>query len=110
MTQILKLALAAFIITGSSWLAGKNPRLAGWIIALPISSMLALLFTQAEFEDESKTIHFAKSILVSVPLSLLFFVPFVFADRLKIGFFGLYFSGIALLSAGYLVQRWLIPQ
>lgn len=109
MTQILKIAIAVLTITGSSWLAGRNPRLAGWIIALPISSMLALLFTQAEFQDESKTVAFAKSILISVPLSLLFFVPFLLADRLKLGFYGLYGSGLALLSVGYLFQRWLLP-
>ncbi|NDD91270.1 hypothetical protein EBZ37_04210 [bacterium] len=109
MPFFIKLALSATVIASASWLAGKNPRLAGWIIALPISSMLALLFAQAEHRDPARSIAFAKSILVSVPLSLTFFVPFLFADRLKLGFLGLYLSGVALLSLSYLVQRWVLP-
>jgi len=109
MLPLLKLILAATVITGSSWLAGKNPRLAGWIIAMPISSMLALLFAQAEHRDSAKSIEFARSILVSIPLSLVFFVPFLFADRLKLGFPALYGSGVALLTAAWFVQRWIMP-
>ena len=108
MPFVFKIALSAIIIAITSWIAGKNPRVAGWIIALPISSMLALLFAQAEHRDAEKSIAFAKSILISVPLSLTFFVPFLFADRLKIGFFGLYFLGVALLTGSYLIQRWLL--
>lgn len=108
MLPLLKLIVAAVVITSSSWLAGKNPKLAGWIIALPISSMIALLFAQAEHRDTGRSVEFARSILVSVPLSLLFFVPFLFADRLKLGFFGLYGSGVALLTFGYWVQRWVM--
>ena len=61
MLPLLKLIVAASVITGSSWLAGRNPKLAGWIIALPISSMIALLFTQAEHRDTAKSVEFAKS-------------------------------------------------
>jgi hypothetical protein len=109
MLPLLKLAIAASVITGSSWLVGKNPKLAGWIIALPISSMISLLFAQAEHRDTGKSVEFAKSILVSVPLSLLFFVPFVFAEKLKLGFGGLYGSGVVLLTLGYFIQRWVMP-
>ena len=105
MLTIIKLGISAAVITGSSWLAGKNPRLAGWIIALPISSMLALLFAHAEYRDQAKSVAFAKSILTSVPLSLTFFIPFLFAERLQLGFWGLYASGMALLTASYFIQR-----
>ena len=80
---------------------------AGWIIALPISSMLALLFAQAEHRDSAKSIEFARSILVSIPLSLVFFVPFLFAERLRLGFPALYGSGVALVTVAYFVQRWM---
>jgi hypothetical protein len=99
--QIGKVLLASIVITFSSWLAGKQPRLAGFIMALPISSMLALAFSQAEFQDWGKSVGFAKSILVAVPLSLLFFVPFLFADKLRWPFWALYLSGLGLLAIGY---------
>lgn len=102
--QLGKVLIAAVIISFSSWLAGKQPRLAGFILALPISSMLALAFSQAEYRDWEKSVGFAKSILVAVPLSLLFFVPFLFADKLRWPFWGLYLSGLALLVVGYVVH------
>ncbi len=109
MLPLLKIAISVSVITGSSWLAGRNPRLAGWIIALPISSMIALLFTQAEHRDSAKSVEFARSILVSVPLSLTFFIPFLLADRLRLGFGALYASGVALLTAAYFIHRWVMP-
>lgn len=99
--QIGKTLLAGTVIAFSSWLAGKQPRLAGFILALPIASMLALAFNQTEYGDSQKSVAFAKSIVFAVPLSLLFFVPFLFADKLQWPFWGLYLAGFFLLGAGY---------
>ena len=106
--QIGKVFIAAGIITLSSWLAGKQPRLAGFILALPIASMLALAFNQTEFGDSAKSVAFAKSIVVAVPLSLLFFVPFLLAERLQWPFWGLYLAGIVLLAIGYGIHSLLL--
>jgi hypothetical protein len=106
--QLSKVFLAAIVITFASWLSGKQPRMAGFLIALPLSSMIALAFGQAEYGDAAKSVAFAKSILLAIPLSLLFFVPFLLADRLKWTFSTLYLSGLVLLALGYgLHQAWL---
>ena len=102
--QFAKLLISASVITGTSWLMGKSPKLAGFLLALPISTLIALAFGQLEFSDTQKSVEFAKSVFLSVPLSLLFFVPFLFADRLNWGFWGLYASGVALLGVGYLIH------
>ncbi len=104
---IFKIILASVIIAFSSWLAGKKPGLAGFIIALPISSMIAIALNYGEFKDAGKSAEFARSILIALPLSTLFFVPFFFIDRLKLPFAAIYASGVLLLSAGYLVHRYL---
>ena len=39
-----KALLAGLIIAFSSWLAGQNPRMAGFIIALPMASLIAIVF------------------------------------------------------------------
>jgi len=85
---------------------GKNPRLAGFLLALPISTLLALAFGQIEFANTQKSVEFARSVCAAVPLSLLFFVPFLFADHLGLGFWGLYGLGIALLSVGFLIHSY----
>ena len=106
--QIGKVLIAAIVISTSSWLAGKQPRLAGFILALPISSMLALAFGQTEFKDSGKSVLFAKSIFIAVPLSLLFFVPFLFAEKIRWPFWGLYGAGVVMLAIGYGVHTQLL--
>lgn len=105
---VAKLLISAAVITLSSWLAGRKPALAGFILALPIASLLAMAFSYSEFQSWQKSITFARSILLAVPLSLLFFVPFLFADRLKWSFWSLYGSGLVLLALGYGVHRLVI--
>lgn len=105
MAFLLKLALSGSIIAFTSWLAGRKPALAGFILALPISSLIAIAFAQAEWRDPDKSVAFARSILLGVPLSLTFFLPFLFARQLQLPFWGLYALGIACLAASYALHR-----
>lgn len=106
--QLSKVLLSALVITGTSWLAGKQPKLAGFLIALPLSSMLALLLFQAEYHDAAKASEFAKSILVAIPVTLFFFVPFLLAPRFGFSFAFTYLSGVVLLALGYLAHAALL--
>jgi hypothetical protein len=45
----------------------------------------------------------ARSILVALPITVLFFIPFLMRDRFS--FWGAYALGCALLPFGYLVHR-----
>ena len=75
---LLKVIGAGIIIAFASWLAGQNPKLAGFIIALPLVSLIAILFSYYEHNDTEKTIMFTKSIFIAVPASYLFFLPLFF--------------------------------
>ncbi len=101
----LKTAIAAAVIAFTSWLSGKRPELAGFIIALPLATMLALAFSWAEHRDDQASITFAKSVLLAVPVSYLFFLPFFLAERFGLGFWQCYALGAALLVAGYVIHR-----
>ncbi len=105
---ILKVLIAVTVIVTTSWLSNKRPELAGFIVALPLVSMLALLFSYAEFGNAESTVTFAKSILVGIPVSLLFFLPFLVADRLQLGFWTSYVAGVFLLSVGYFLHQIII--
>ncbi|MDE1152291.1 MAG: hypothetical protein PW788_07125 [Micavibrio sp.] len=107
---IVKIAISAVVIAFASWLSNKRPDLAGFIIALPLSSLLVLAFSYAEYNNAEASVNFAKSILVAVPLSLLFFVPFLFAKELKLGFWALYGIGFLLLVAGYFAQTYIMKK
>ncbi len=105
MNFLVKVLISASVISFSTWLAQRRPALAGFILALPISSMIAILFLQWETRDSEKTVTFAQSIFTGVPLSLTFFLPFVFSRFLKLPFWGTYLAGVLCLGVSYWVHR-----
>ena len=107
MVFLLKVLLAAVVIAFASWLSGKKPELSGFIIALPIASIIAIAFSYLEHKNSENAIIFAKSILIGVPVSYLFFVPFFFAKNLNMNFWLIYGLGFLLLVIGYFVHKYL---
>ena len=107
MVFLSKVLLAALVIAFASWLSGKKPELSGFIIALPIASIIAIAFSYLEHKNTENTVIFAKSILIGVPVSYLFFVPFFFVKSLSMNFWMIYGLGIALLVIGYFVHKYL---
>ena len=101
---VLKLIISGSIIAFASWLAGKKPILAGFIVALPLVSMLSLLFAYLEHRDMAKLVDFTMSILVAIPLSLMFFVPFLLNRWIKLGFGLSFVAGILLLWLAYILH------
>lgn len=104
----LKVIVAAGVIAFASWLSGKRPELAGFIIALPLTTLLALAFSHMEYKDNATSVAFAKSVFVAVPVSLLFFTPFLCAERLNLDFWQCYAIGLGLLTVGYFIHRLII--
>src|ERR1035437_7796649 len=105
---ILNIFLSASIISTALYVAKTNPVLGGFIISLPVSTLIALGFSKTQNQDLGNTFILAKSIFVSVPVTLLFFVPFLFAERLKITFWLAYFMGVVLLGFGFFIHRWVM--
>ena len=101
----IKTVLSGMLIAYASSLAGKKPVLAGFLIALPMMSMLSLLFSWLQYRDMQKVNEFAVSILAAVPLSLLFFMPFVLNRWLKMNFFVSYGLGTGLLAGAYFLHH-----
>ena len=55
MIFLAKVLLAAIIISFASWLSGKKPELSGFIIALPIASIIAIAFSYLEHKNTENT-------------------------------------------------------
>ena len=51
LATIAKLLITASVIVFSSWLSQKRPDLAGFIIALPLASLLALALAHLQHGD-----------------------------------------------------------
>jgi hypothetical protein len=107
---LLKIFAAGVLIASASHLAGKNPSLAGFIIALPLTSMIALLFAYLEHRDMAKINEFATAIVVSVPLSLIFFVPFVLNKWIRFSFPIAFLLGIGMLAGAYVLQQFIMAR
>ena len=105
MLFLTKAIISAVVIALASWLAGKKPVLAGFIIALPLTSMLAVFFSYWQYKDMTKINQFADSILVAVPLSLAFFIPFLLNKWLRMGFATTYALAIGCLVVAYVLHQ-----
>ena len=102
---LVKILISATLIAVASWLAGRQTVLAGFIVALPLVSMLSILFSYLEYRDMEKINQFANSILMAVPLSLIFFLPFLLNRWLKMNFALTYLSAIGCLAVAYFIHH-----
>lgn len=103
-----KVFVAAILISFVSWLSGKKIALAGFLTAIPLTTLIALAFSQLEWKDSAQSVEYAKSVFVAVPVSLLFFVPFLMADKLNLSFWGCYVFGIVLIVLGFFIHNWIL--
>ena len=102
-----KTIIAAILISFVSWLSGKKTGLAGFLTALPLTTLLALAFSQMEWGDSKQSVEYAKSVFIAIPVSLLFFVPFLLAEKLNLNFWTCYTSGVVLLGLGYIIHSFI---
>ena len=105
MEFVLKALIAGCVVSFASWVAGRNPGLAGFFVALPVSTAVLLPMVYFETGSYAQTLSVARSVAIAVPLTLLFFVPFFLADRTSWGFWSVYAMAFACLGAGFLIHR-----
>lgn len=105
MNFVFKLIISSVLISFVSWLSSKKTTLAGFLTALPLTTLIALAFSHIEFNDSKQSVLYAKSVFVAVPVSLLFFVPFLLAERFQMNFWTCYILGLVLLFVGYFLHK-----
>ncbi len=103
MLFVLNTLVSALVIGVAAWISRRHPDAAGFLIALPLATMLALPLAYLQHRDPLSAFQMARSILIALPITLLFFVPFLMRDRFS--FWGAYVLGCALLPIGYWVHR-----
>ncbi len=104
----LKVLISSLVISSSSWLAARKPVLAGFLVALPLVSVLSLAMTYFESRDMEKVNQFAISIVAAVPLSLIFFVPFILNRWLRMNFTLTFAFATGGLFIAYVIHRALL--
>lgn len=105
LTFVLNVVLTSSLLTFAAWLSGRSPQLAGFIVALPLSTMIVLPLSHARYGQTEAPMALAKSILFALPISLLFLVPFLLAPRFGWSFWQTYLIGAVALAVGYAIHR-----
>lgn len=102
-----KIIVSAILISFVSWFSGKKIGLAGFLTALPLTTLLALAFSHMEWGNSKQSVEYAKSVFVAIPVSLLFFIPFLMAEKLNLNFWTCYTSGVVFLGGGYFIHSYI---
>ncbi len=108
--NVIKVFVSALILVTVSEVSQRMPRLGGLLLSLPLVSILAFIMAWTRYHDLPAISRLARETLVLVPLGLPFFVPLAFADRLGLGFWSAFASGVALAAATIGAWLWLGPQ
>ncbi len=106
MTFAIHVAVSALVISFAAWLSGRFPTAAGFLVALPLATMLVLPLSYHAHGSAETSVSLAKSIFVAIPISLTFFLPFLVSERFQLGFWQAYVLGCAALPLGYGIHRW----
>ena len=104
---IIKGIIAGAIIIAVTEIGPKYPRIGGLLLTLPLISVLAFVMAWTKQGDLPGISSLAKETLILVPLGLPFFVPLAFADRLGLGFWAAFISGVILASATITTYFWI---
>lgn len=105
MTFVLNIVVSASVISLAAWLSRRVPTLAGFIVALPLASLLALPLSFHQHGDAQASILLAKSIFLAIPVSLMFFLPFLVSGRFGLSFWQAYGLGCVALVVGFGLHR-----
>ena len=105
MIYVFNVLVSALVIGFVSWLSGRFPTTAGFIVALPLATMLVLPLSYQTHGDAAGVATMARSIFVAVPVTMTFFLPFLFSDRLNLSFWQAYALGCFALPIGYGIHR-----
>ena len=99
--------LAGFIVVAVGEVARRYPRVADVILAVPLVVFAVYAVMYLQTPDLAPISRMARQMLVLVPLSLPFFLPLAFADRLHLAFWPAFAIGLALVTASVSTYLWL---
>ena len=98
MLYVFKLLLSSAIIATSTEVAKRSPALGGMILALPLVSIISYAIMGIEGADATVMSSYAKSTLIFVPISLVFFLPFVIPFFQDWSFIAKFLVGLGALT------------
>jgi hypothetical protein len=96
--NIIRVTVVAVIVVTVAEISRRYPRWGAILLSLPLVSILAFLASWFQHKDLPAISRVARETLILVPLSLPFFLPFAFAQRLGLSFWGAFSIGICITT------------
>ncbi len=106
LTLVVNGAVAGFIVVAVSEVARRSPRVADVILAVPLVVFAVYAVMYLRTPNLAPISRMARQMLILVPLSLPFFVPLAFADRLHLTFWPAFAIGLALVTVAVTTYLW----
>jgi hypothetical protein len=106
---IVKVAVSALIIAGVSELAKRMPSLGGLIAAMPLTTLLALIWLYAETGDYQLAHTFTRSVLYAIVPTIFFFITALYLFRRGTSFITLLFVSFVIFLGAAAVHQWFMP-
>jgi hypothetical protein len=104
---LVKLLLSVAVLLGAAEAAKRSGFLGALIIALPLTSMLSMVWLYMDTHNSGRVSEYARDIFFLVPPSLLFFLPFLLEPRTQWGFWQNFGAGLVIMVAGMVVVKYL---
>lgn len=110
MAIAINVVLSALVIGLAAWASGRFPRAAGFLVALPLATMLVVPMAYVQHRDPESTAAFATSILIAVPVVMLFLLPLIVALRYGVSFWTSYGLACLWLVPAFFLHRFLMQR
>ena len=104
-----KIIVSALIIAGVSELAKKMPSLGGLIAAMPLTTLLALIWLYAETGDYQLVHTFTRSVLFAIVPTIFFFITALALFRKGVPFFLVLILSFVIYIGAALVHQHFLP-
>lgn len=106
---VVKVAVSALIIAGVSELAKRMPSLGGLIAAMPLTTLLALIWLYAETGDYQLAHDFTRSVLFAIIPTVFFFITTLYMFRRGAPFIMILLVSFVVFFAAAAVHQYYLP-
>jgi hypothetical protein len=93
---IVKGIVAAITVVVVSEMSSRFPRLGALVLSLPLVSVLTFITAWTTKRDLFAISSLARETMIITTLTMVFFAPIAFHDRLGLGFWSAFGSGVVL--------------
>jgi uncharacterized membrane protein (GlpM family) len=106
---IIKVIVSALIIAGVSELAKRMPSLGGLIAAMPLTTLLALIWLYAETGDYQLAHTFTRSVLFAIIPTIFFFITALYMFKRGASFITILAVSFVIFLCAAAVHQYFLP-